>query len=226
METGGFRIIQIMEGIRMSEMGVNINTTAATYASAYNSTPKADSKPEETKDTDKNNSTGVVYEKSSGKKDIPTYKKSAEDRAAVVKKLKQDAVNNQNALIDIVNKSLFGQAKKFTEANDDFWSTMAKGGFSVDAAAKQKAQELISEDGYYGVKQTSERIFDFASALAGDDVEKMKEMQQAFEKGYKLATKSWGKELPSISKDTHKAVTDLFEDYYKSKKVISTEEQA
>ena len=37
----------------MSEMGVNINTTAATYASAYSSTKKADSKPEETKDTDK-----------------------------------------------------------------------------------------------------------------------------------------------------------------------------
>ena len=161
----------------MSEMGVNINTTAATYASAYSSTKKADSKPEETKDTDKNSSTGAVYEKDSDKKDKDkaTYsinKMSAEKRAEIVKQMKQDAVNRQNQLVDIVNKTLFGQAKKFTEANDDFWSTMAKGGFSVDAAAKAKAQELISEDGYYGVKQTSQRIFDFASALAGDDVEK------------------------------------------------------
>ncbi len=213
----------------MSEMGVNINTTAATYASAYSSTKKADSKPEETKDTDKNSSTGAVYEKDSDKKDKDkaTYsinKMSAEKRAELVKQMKQDAVNRQNQLVDIVNKTLFGQAKKFTEANDDFWSTMAKGGFSVDAAAKAKAQELISEDGYYGVKQTSQRIFDFASALAGDDVEKMKEMQAAFEKGYKQATKSWGKELPDISKKTHQAVTDLFDDYYNSKKVISTEE--
>ncbi|MDE7310633.1 MAG: hypothetical protein K2N87_03275 [Eubacterium sp.] len=210
----------------MSEIGVNINTTAATYATAYNSTTKADSKTETTKDTDKNSTTGAVYEKDSDKKDKATYsvnKMSAEKRAELVKQMKQDAVNRQNQLVDIVNKSLFGQAKKFSEANDDFWSTMAKGGFSVDAAAKQKAQELISEDGYYGVKQTSQRIFDFASALAGDDVEKMKEMQAAFEKGYKLATKSWGKELPDISKQTHKAVTDLFEDYYDSKKVISTE---
>ena len=52
----------------------------------------------------------------------------------------------------------------------------------------------------------------------------MKEMQAAFEKGYKQATKSWGKELPDISKKTHQAVTDLFDDYYNSKKVISTEE--
>ncbi len=213
----------------MSEMGVNINTTAATYATAYSSTSKADSKPEETKDTDKNSSAGAVYEKDSDKKDKATYsinKMSAEKRAELVKQMKQDAVNRQNQLVGIVNKTLFGQAKKFTEANDEFWSTMAKGGFSVDAAAKQKAQELISEDGYYGVKQTSQRIFDFASALAGDDVDKMKEMQAAFEKGYKQATKSWGRELPDISKKTHQAVNDLFDEYYKSKKVISTEEQA
>lgn len=89
---------------------------------------------------------------------------------------------------------------------------------------KRKHRSLYPKTGYYGVKQTSQRIFDFASALAGDDVEKMKEMQAAFEKGYKQATKSWGKELPDISKKTHQAVTDLFDDYYNSKKVISTEE--
>ena len=37
------------------------------------------------------------------------------------------------------------------------------------------------------------------------------------EKGYKLATKSWGKDLPSISSDTINAANKLFEDYYKSK---------
>ena len=69
------------------------------------------------------------------------------------------------------------------------------------------------------MKQTSQRLFDFASALAGDDVEKMKEMQKAMEKGFKLATKAWGKELPSISNDTLSAANQLFDDYYKSKGV-------
>lgn len=32
-------------------------------------------------------------------------------------------------------------------------------------------------------KQISQRLFDFASASAGDDVDKMKEMQKAMEKG-------------------------------------------
>ena len=45
----------------------------------------------------------------------------------------------------------------------------------------------------------------------------MKEMQKAMEKGFKQATKTWGKELHSICKETINAANKLFEDYYKSK---------
>ena len=46
----------------------------------------------------------------------------------------------------------------------------------------------------------------------------MKKMQAAVEKGYKLAEKAWGGELPGISQDTLAATNKLFEDYYASKK--------
>ena len=70
----------------------------------------------------------------------------------------------------------------------------------------------MSEDGYWGVKQTSGRILDFAKALAGDDPEKMEKMRSAFEKGYKMAEKTWGGELPEISKQTYEAVMKGFDD--------------
>ena len=95
---------------------------------------------------------------------------------------------------------------------------------SVSASDIAKAKEDISEDGYWGVKQTSQRLFDFASALAGDDVEKMKEMQAAMEKGFKQATKTWGKELPEICSQTIDAANKLFDDYYASKSTVITEE--
>jgi hypothetical protein len=117
-----------------------------------------------------------------------------------------------------VQKTLQGQAGAYgTAKGDDFWRQLAGGKFTVDAATKAQAQKDISEDGYYGVKQTSQRLFDFASALAGDDVDKMKEMQKAMEKGFKQATKTWGRELPSICKETMNAANKLFEDYYSSK---------
>ena len=109
-----------------------------------------------------------------------------------------------------------GQAKTYGQATD-MWKFLASGDYTVDAATKAQAQKDISADGYWGVKQTSQRLFDFACALAGDDVEKMKEMQAAVEKGFKQATVAWGRELPSNSKDTFDATNKLFDDYYASK---------
>ena len=37
-----------------------------------------------------------------------------------------------------------------------------------------------------------------------------------------MATKAWGRELPSISKDTLDAANKLFDDYYKSKESQKT----
>ncbi|MBQ8318810.1 MAG: hypothetical protein IJX85_10750 [Lachnospiraceae bacterium] len=149
-------------------------------------------------------------------------KMSKEDRAAIVEQLKADQAYRQQQLTDIVSKTLTGQSKSFSMAtdSDEFWRMFADGKVTVDAAAKAKAQEDISEDGYWGVKQTSERLFDFASALAGDNVEMMEKMQKAMDKGFGQATKTWGKELPSISKDTYDAANKLFEEYYASKKQV------
>ena len=125
---------------------------------------------------------------------------------------------NKRQLMELVQKTLSGQVRAYGKANDDnFWKTLAGGKYTVDAATKAQAQKDIGEDGYWGVKQTAQRLFDFAGALAGDDVDKMKDMQKAMEKGFKLATKAWGRELPKISQDTLDAANKLFENYYKFK---------
>ena len=59
-------------------------------------------------------------------------------------------------------------------------------------------------------------------SLAGDDEEKMKTMKEAVEKGFKEATKSWGRTLPDISQDTYSAVMDKFDKYFASKNTDST----
>ncbi|MGN0435952.1 MAG: hypothetical protein ACI4D8_04905 [Wujia sp.] len=164
----------------------------------------------------------AVYEKSAAesKTTYSVNKMSAEERKALVEQLKNDQTAREQSLVNIVSKMLGQQSKAYSIATgdtDDMWKFLASGKFTVDAATKKQAQEDISEDGYWGVKQTSQRLFDFASALAGDDVDKMKQMQAAMEKGFKEATKSWGRELPEISGKTLEAANKLFEDYYSSK---------
>lgn len=174
---------------------------------------------------EKANCQGVVYEKlTETDKKRATYsinQMSANDRKAIVKQLEADQESRQQSLVSLVQQMMGKQGKAYAVAsgNDSMWKFLASGNYTVDAATKEQAQKDIAEDGYWGVKQTSKRLFDFASALAGDDVDKMKEMQKAVEEGYKLAEKAWGGELPEISKNTYDATNKLFEEYYKSKEV-------
>ena len=208
------------------------STITAKSPSEQNTTldPKSTSKVAATAKTKETNK-AAVYEKAkatdSKKEPYKINKMSKEDRAALVKALKEEVEARQKQFLDLVTKTISGQGEKAAIANgnmDDIWKKLAKGDFTVSEAAKKQAQEEISEKGYWGVEQTSKRMFDYASALAGDDVDKMKAMQAAMEKGYKEATKVWGKDLPEISKKTLEAANKLFEDYYKSKGV--TNEQA
>lgn len=170
----------------------------------------------------------AVFEKTkkedTNKEPYKINKMSKEDRAALVKALKEEVEARQKQFLELVKQSLTGQGEKIAIATDNMdgiWKALAKGNFTVSEEVKKQAQEDISEKGYWGVEQTSKRMFEHASALAGDDVEQMKAMQKAMEKGYKEATKAWGKELPDISKKTLAAANKLFEDYYKSKGVTS-----
>ena len=212
-------------------MAIDFNpdvTNVYSNVSAVNNVPKVDTdkkaadKASETKVSEKDAATaGAVFEKSDEKK-AATYsinKMSEEDRANLISQMKADQESRVKQLTDMVAKMMSDQGKAYGIAtgDDSVWKLFADGKVTVTEAAKKQAQKDISEDGYWGVKQTSQRLFDFASALAGDDVEKMKKMQGAMEEGYKAATKAWGKELPDISKQTIDAANKLFEDYYASK---------
>ena len=202
---------------------MSLNPVGNVADSVYNRYGKASSAKTSTKaeETAKAEEKEAVYEKSKAesKARYSINKMSASDRAALVQQLKQDQENRQQSLISLVHDMMNGQAKSYSLAtgDDSIWRFLSSGNFTVDATTKAQAQADIAEDGYWGIAQTSQRLFDFASALAGDDVEKMQKMQQAMEKGFKQATAAWGKSLPEISQKTLEAANKLFEDYYKSK---------
>ncbi len=78
-----------------------------------------------------------------------------------------------------------------------------------------KAKELTSEDGYYGVKQTSERILGFAKALSGGDVEKAEELRDAVTQAFEEVADMWGgmENAPQLTKDTYDAVMQGFDEW-------------
>lgn len=194
---------------------MDINTVSSITANVATSTaqPKEEKVSTQKKEAA---STGfskesAVYEKSANKeKADKTNANKSTDRSAIVAQLKADMEAQNSRLFDIVKKTMQGQGQTLAKA-DDMWKFLAGGNFTVDAETKAQAQADIAEDGYWGVEKTSDRILDFAKALSGDDPSKAEHLLDAFKKGFKEATKTWGKDLPDISSRTYDAVLEKFD---------------
>ncbi|WP_029067131.1 hypothetical protein [Lachnobacterium bovis] len=188
-------------------IGAINNSLATTVATSTVSKKNTDSV--EDKKTNKTgfNEDAVVYEKSDTSKN-DSVKKT--DHAAIIEQLKLDADARKQQLINIVQQTISRQGKTLA-ATDDIWKFLASGDFTVTPEVKAQAQKDIADDGYWGVEQTSDRILDFAKALANDDPSAAPELLDAFKKGFEKATNTWGKELPEISKKTYDAVLEKFD---------------
>lgn len=78
---------------------------------------------------------------------------------------------------------------------------------------QDQAQKLVGDDGYFGVKQTSERIFQFAVGIAGNDPSRIEAIKQGIDQGFAEAKKAFGDWLPDISHDTYDAVMNKLDDW-------------
>lgn len=192
-------------------MSVNsINNSYASAAASAQARTSSNAKGSAKADTS-TDSTGVIYEKSSSSQ---TQSSKKAQHAAVVVQMKEDANKRAAQLTNIVRQMMSKQGAAIGNA-DDMWSFLAGDKYTVSAEVKAQAQKDIADDGYWGVSQTSDRILDFAKALSGGDKSKAEELLDAFKKGFKQATKSWGKTLPDISQRTYDSVIDKFDKWMK-----------
>jgi hypothetical protein len=143
----------------------------------------------------------AVYEKSKEGNDTKDKKVYKQDTATIAR-LKADADRRAQQLRNLVQKMLLEQGETFTLSDTDMYRLLREGKVQVDAATADQAREDISENGYWGINQTSERLVSFAKALSGGDPSKADEMMEAVKKGFEEATKVWGDELPEISQKT------------------------
>jgi hypothetical protein len=200
-------------------MAVN-SITSSTYTSDISTQVKATSQSTDAKTTEaaaeNANDTGVIYEPSSSSATTSSSTKTnSKVSSETIAQLKADADARLSQLKGIVEQLI---TKQGTAANNaSIWSQFRQGvldgSITVDEATAKQAAEDVSEDGYWGVTQTSERILDFAKTLAGGDSSKAEQMREAITKGYQQAAKLWGDDLPEISQKTYDAVMKGIDDW-------------
>ena len=152
---------------------------------------------EATVDTKAAETAAAEYEKS----EISEKKQTVKYDAATIEKMKAEAELKTAQLRSLVEKMLLKQGQKFTTLADAF-DMIKDGTIEVDDETAAEAAKEVADDGYWGVEQTSERMFSFAKALAGNDPTKADSMLEALQKGYDEAAKQWGGELPEICQKT------------------------
>lgn len=84
---------------------------------------------------------------------------------------------------------------------------------SLEEITPQEAEQLIADDGYFGVEQTSDRIVEFAMGIAGGDPSRIDAIKAGIEKGFNEAKQAFGDWLPDISYNTYDKVMEKLDDW-------------
>lgn len=84
---------------------------------------------------------------------------------------------------------------------------------NLNELSPEEAQELVSDEGYFGVEKTSDRIVDFAINAFGNDPSRLEEMKAAIDDGFKQAADVFGGSLPGISHETYAAIMDKLDTF-------------
>ncbi len=162
---------------------------------------------------------------SSNMPSVTTNANTKEIKTNFTEKISQDDVKELKSQItqrsnDMMLKSISVQAEasslspkeQFEQDYASFQSFLKDieyDGKPIAELSKDEASELLSEDGIFGVKQTSQRIANFVIDGANGDEELLRAGREGMLQGFKDAEEMWGEELPDISKETMQKALEM-----------------
>lgn len=102
----------------------------------------------------------------------------------------------------------------FQIAYEEFQSFLQGIGYNgkpIAELSQDEAAELVSEDGFFGIAQTSERIANFVLNGAGDNEDLLRAGRAGILQGFNEAEQIWGGTLPDISYKTIEKAVEMID---------------
>ena len=134
-----------------------------------------------------------------------TEKLSKDEALEIRETIKQNA-NAMAFNSASMQSNLLKEEGGFTKsAATDFQSFLKDIGYEgkpIAELSQEEAAELVSEDGFFGIDKTSQRIADFVINGAAGDESKFRAGREGMIQGFKEAEAMWGGKLPEISQKT------------------------
>ena len=145
--------------------------------------------------------------------------------AEQVSALKEDLATQEQTMLNVMIQALTESNEKLQSWLDEGVGILNFDGVQIDAARfalpevatnAEDAAKAIAPGGAWSVDAVSSRIFDLATAIAGDDPEKLSQMRSAVEKGFEQAGMTWKdatgqSKLPDISNQTYNEIMSRFD---------------
>lgn len=142
-----------------------------------------------------------------------------------VRYLEESIQVNQQTMLNMMIQALTESNDKLQGWLDDGVGILNFDGVQIDAARfglpevatnPEDAAKAIGEGGDWSIDAVSTRIFDLATAIAGNDPEKLSAMRAAVEEGFKQAGLQWTdatglQNMPEITQNTYDEIMSRFD---------------
>ena len=112
-------------------------------------------------------------------------------------------------------------ANLLKEQGIDTKISLDSGEIDIADISPEEAQALVADDGYFGVEQTSERIFQFAVNIVGGDPSRIEAIKEGIDNGFQEALDAFGGSLPDISYDTYDAVMEKLDAWVQESQTVA-----
>ena len=142
-----------------------------------------------------------------------------------VRYLEESIAMNEHTMLNMMIQALTDSNDKLQGWLDEGVGILNFDGVEIDAARfgmpevatnPEDAAKAVAEGGDWSVDAVSTRIFDLATAIAGDDPEKLSAMRAAVDEGFKQAGAAWTnatglQDMPEITKNTYDEIMSRFD---------------
>ena len=206
----------------------NKNVSSTNAANAYSSTQQSNSTTPNVGDA---YSVDISDEAKQAAANAET--EAVDDSTEKTKGLSADEIRYLEDSIRINQQTMLNMMiQALTDSNDKLQGWLDEGagilnfdGVQIDAAKfgmpevatnPEDAAKAVSDEGEWGVNAVATRIFDMASAIAGNDPEKLETMRAAVEEGFKQAGITWSNatgldSMPDITEKTYNEIMSRFD---------------
>ena len=145
--------------------------------------------------------------------------------ADTLEKMKESIKINEETMLNVMIQALTDSNQTLQSWLDSGAGILNFGGTKIEASRfsmpevatnPEDAAKAVADGGAWSVDAVAGRLFDLASAIAGDDPEKLQEMRAAVEEGFKQAGMAWenmtgSSSMPDITARTYEELMHRFD---------------